>query len=248
MKRKEAFTLMELVLVMMISGILIASVLIGKEMTSGAELRGLMRQYEKYTSAINNFDDSYGQYPGDFKRAYDYWADSCDSEAVCNGNGDAKIAAYKESHLVWFHLQKANLIGGGYTGEGDGDDNTQTAGVNVPQGELIPVQLSVVYYEGDEFPANQHYMVMGAAKAEDIGYSVALAPNDAYLIDEKFDDAMPSEGKVLGRNGFKEGNYTNSNCLVDSDNNHVDNDAEILEDIYYNADVDSAECILGLVF
>jgi prepilin-type N-terminal cleavage/methylation domain-containing protein len=246
--RRNAFSLLELTLVMTIIGLIAASFMMGKQLTKGADIRGLMRQYEKYVSAINSFSDRYDDLPGDFNSAYDYWPTACETEAFCNGDGDRKIEAYKESHLVWYHLEQANFIGGGYSGAGDGDDYTQTKLINVPEGALIPVQISAIFYEGTEFPASRHYIIFGAAKSEDIGYGEAFRPNDAHIIDEKFDDARPGKGKVFGRNGYDGTNYTDSNCLIDVDSVHVDNSDAGAEDSYYNNDIDSVECILALGF
>jgi prepilin-type N-terminal cleavage/methylation domain-containing protein len=245
-QKQNAFSLLELAFVMVIIGLLASSFQFGKTITKNSNLMSLLKQYDKYTSYIGNFRDRYDAYPGDFSSAYDHWPVECGSAELCNGDGDERIEAYRESHLVWLHLQSARLMGGDFSGAGDGDDNTQTAKVNVPKGRLYPVQFSVVYYEGEEFTQGKNYVIMGAAKSEDIGYGPALTPNDGYYIDEKLDDANPGKGTVLGRNGYVANDYENSNCLIDSNGVHVANAASTVADALYNTDLGTEECFIAI--
>lgn len=244
----KAFTLLELVVTMTIIGLLVASFTVGKYLTQGSELRNLMRQTEKTIGAINNFADRYGQYPGDFNDAYDYWPNACETEEACEGNGNGKIDSNSESLLAWLHLSNSSLITGNYNGQGNGDNVTQTGGINVPKGNFGLIQLGLIYYEAEQFPDSFHYLILGGEKSEDIGYGAAIAPNDAYLIDEKMDDTFPGSGTVIGRNGYKDGDYENSNCLVDNLDGHVANNATDILDAFYNGNVNGLECMLAIKF
>lgn len=246
---RKAFSTIELIMVMLVMSLLVFVFVFGKKMVHNSDLIGLMHQYQKYASYIEGFHDRFDYYPGDFNNAYEYWPDYCDSEEECNGDGDDEIEAYEESHLVWLHLRASGVIGGTFTGIGDGDDYTQTGGINVPEGELYPTQFSVVYYEGSEFPDDNHYIIIGGMKSEDLSYGAAIKPDDAYYLDEKLDDAYPSHGIVWGRNGYRGEDYDSSSCLIDTElGEHVSNSTTDSLNVTYNSNVDNRECFLAIRF
>lgn len=245
--RRNAFTILELVFTMTAIALLAMLIVYGKKLRESSDLAGTMRQYTKFSSYITTFRDRYNNFPGDFAEAYDYWPSACSSAELCNGDGDEKIEAGQESLLVWLHLSQADLLGGVFTGAGD--DISQVGGVNVPKAKLYPNQFSAIYYEGSEFTNNKHYLIIGAAKSEDLSLANGLKPNDAYAIDEKFDDKLPGQGIVLGRNGYQNGDYDNSSCLIDPDNSsHISNNAENIADAIYNGDSDLLECFIAIRF
>ena len=57
-----------------------------------------------------------------------------------------------------------------------------------------------------------------------------------------------STGNVYGRNGYKDGSWINSNCLIDANGNRVDNSESEDKTIEYNMNLDTTECIMGFSF
>ena len=247
MQYKKAFSLVEMSLVLILIGILVVTILVAKEMRAGATNRMVIKDIDRIQVALNQFYDTFGDAAGDSNKIYKFWANECASEAVCNGNGNRIIEAYKESHLVWLHLSLAEIFAGNFTGAGDGDTQTQTRDVNVPRSVIENGQYSILYYDWGQFP-DHHLILLGTQVAGDIGYGAVLDANAAYEIDNKIDDGLPSTGNIYGRNGYKNGSWLNTNCLIDVNNNNVINSESEDKNIEYNMNLETKECIMGFRF
>ncbi|MBT4989651.1 MAG: prepilin-type N-terminal cleavage/methylation domain-containing protein [Rickettsiales bacterium] len=240
---RKAFTLIELAIVMIIIGILISTILFASEFRRSAEVRATMKQILDYQIAYNNFQDRYESRPGDYKRAYDFWPDSCESEAFCNGNGNGLIDTIKEAHLAWLHLANSGFVPGNFAGKGYGDDDTQKADYNAPYGHLQGTQVSLIYTNIDAFPST-HYLIFGGHKESDLGYTAIITPHHAARIDGKLDDGTPN-GMLLGRNGYIDGDWDIAQCIVDESDTHLANTSDLEGASYYENRGDSQECILA---
>ncbi len=143
-EKKQGFTLVELSIVLVIIGLIIGGVLVGKDLIKAAELKTIISDREKYISAINTFLTKYGELPGDMKSATSIWGavggnasdnytNSCygtfaaeEKTLTCNGNGDGKIAycngtqfweilcTNEENTTIWEQLANAKLVQGSY--------------------------------------------------------------------------------------------------------------------------------------
>jgi prepilin-type N-terminal cleavage/methylation domain-containing protein len=159
-EHQQAFTLIELSIVLVIIGLLVGGVLAGHEMTVQAELRRVVKDVERYKTAVSAFRDKYNCIPGDCSNATKLFGVSstgCHVPApanggeltaaggtgTCNGDGDgivynapARANGYSsyEPMLVWNHLWLAGMVSGGYNGvqvAANGYFGLQ-AGINVP--------------------------------------------------------------------------------------------------------------------
>ena len=59
------FTLVELSIVLVIIGLIIGGVLVGRDLITAATVRAQIAQIEKYQTAVNTFRGKYGYLPGD---------------------------------------------------------------------------------------------------------------------------------------------------------------------------------------
>ena len=129
MRTNTGFTLIELSIVIVIIGLIVAGVVGGQSIVKQAKLRGIVSDINKYNIAFNSFKLEYDAIPGDFNRATSYWGG-----AVQDGDGDKAIDSWPSDERLgfWEHLQEAGLISGSLSG-----DNVAGAqnviGVNVPQ-------------------------------------------------------------------------------------------------------------------
>ncbi len=117
-------------------------ILVAQGLIRTAELRSIITQKERYSTAVNTFRNKYNALPGDLINASTYWgaADGVDgnqancytntlttSPLTCNGNGSGIVAdtditliengvncATCEGLLFWQHLANAGLIEGTY--------------------------------------------------------------------------------------------------------------------------------------
>lgn len=95
-KYNKAFTLVELAIVIVIIGLIVAGVLAGQGLVQQAQLRSIISEQDQIKVALQNFRLIYDAEPGDFDDAYTYW--NCGaSEEECNGNGDGLIQTNKPS-------------------------------------------------------------------------------------------------------------------------------------------------------
>src|SRR5262245_43945576 len=118
--RQDGFTLIEVAIVIVITGLLMGWVLKGQELITSARVRNLISQQDSFRAAYYGFYDRYRALPGDYSQAATSIASigaACGNNG--NGNGDGRIAdtasASDEHRLVWEHLSKAGFIHGSYT-------------------------------------------------------------------------------------------------------------------------------------
>jgi len=243
--RKSAFSLVEMAIVLIIIGILASTAFVAIDIKQGAAVRLAAKEIEEINVAISNFYDSFHEVPGDFDKTTQYWPNDCSGGAsACNGDGDNIIEAYKEAHLAWLHLSAANLYPGQFTGAGDGDSNTETAGINVPASVFNGAQYAIIHYEWDEFP-DQHMILLAAKKNSDVAKTRALDANSAYELDARIDDGKPGSGSVYGRNGYNGSDWDSTTCIIDTNGDRVANSETINSSWEYDMNRSTKECIMG---
>jgi prepilin-type N-terminal cleavage/methylation domain-containing protein len=69
MRSSSAFTLIELSVVLVIIGLIVGGVLVGRDLVQAAALRSTLAQIDKYNQAANTFKGKYGGLPGDLDLA-----------------------------------------------------------------------------------------------------------------------------------------------------------------------------------
>jgi len=200
---KQAFSLVELSIVLVILGLLVGGVLSGQSLIRAAELRSVSSEYQRYSTAVGTFRDKYFALPGDMSNAISFWA--------TNGNGDgdglievtatfaAADPATNEISTFWRALSSAALIEGSYTYI---DNSILTAGTNNPRAKLsnagwnvgnlgTVAVTSVVYFDGTY--GNVLYFGGGTNATAPTGI---VRPEEAWNIDTKMDDGRPATGSV----------------------------------------------------
>jgi prepilin-type N-terminal cleavage/methylation domain-containing protein len=189
--RKGAFTLVEISIVIVIIGLVLGGVLVGRDLIAAAEMRAVISQQEQIKTAVMTFKTKYAGLPGDMNNAAAFGfastpstignADGCIS--VCYGSFTSSGSYYMteiqsfdmtdngfEIPNFWRHLSQAGLISGTYDGNANGFDS-QSVGKTMP-----PVQgkakLGWVVY------ANYEYLPTNAAMMQSLNdFGVALQGN-----------------------------------------------------------------------
>lgn len=221
MHKKQAFSLVELSIVLVILGLLVGGILAGQSLIRAAELRAVGSEYQRYMTAVNSFRDKYFGLPGDITNATAIWgtAGTCPgtsaspstTAATCNGNGDGimspNIATSNELYRFWQQLANAGLIEGTYSGVANSTtagDNYALIGTNVPRSKLSIAGWSITnigtvtlasasFFEGNYGGV----LYFGAGNAAANTNMPAMLPNEAWNIDTKLDDGRPGLGRVL---------------------------------------------------
>lgn len=216
LKKEGGFTLVELAVVMVIIGLLIAGILKGQELIANAQVTATVAQAQGIEAAISGFQDAYDDMPGDVVnpavRLPNCNAAPCN--VVGNGNGrvdgnpGAAINAGTEPVVAFNHLATGDFLGGILT-------IPQTAAVNFGD-ELLETEIgnsgftigfaaapggatSVINATTNQWRAG-HYLGINANAGTAMGASgagnEALTPTFAARIDRKLDDGLPNDGSV----------------------------------------------------
>lgn len=224
---RYAFTLLEISMVMVVVGLLIAGIIVGRSMIEAAALQSVVADFEKYRQLAIAYRDKYGELPGDHSGATSIAsadagcaanpaASNTMTTATCNGDGNGMIgdstgdplatfSNYKESLLFWQHLSNEGLLTERYNGRRSTASNEITFGVNVPVSKIASASFMIRYFPTDTASGNYYKANYGnvffygapGASAADAFNTGALTPEQAKSIDAKIDDGRPGFGKVL---------------------------------------------------
>ena len=222
---KQAFSLVELSIVLVILGLLTGGILGGQSLIRAAELRSVGTEYSRFLTASLTFRDKYFALPGDMNNATAFWgaADSGDGigadctavastgPATCNGDGDGtpNSGTSNERFRFWQHLANAGLLEGTYTGTaGAGGAEHHVPGSNAPRSKISSAGWSAdsnrLGFAGDaylwSFPAGRYvFFKVGGATTTTETYGRTFKPEEVWNLDVKLDDAKPGQGRLWTR-------------------------------------------------
>ncbi len=220
--QKSGFTLLELSIVIVIIGLIVAGVSAGQSLVKQSQLRAVYSDFSKYRVAFTAFRLQYDALPGDMEKAYDYFGSAlgCTDANVnttiagCNGDGNQKIGNITtagEGLRAWQHLQQANLIEGNFL-----DTVTSTSSVAFVLGRDVPrapLPNTGWQWAADVAPSENHLRLGGEAFGSATSVNVhAIKPADAHSLDVKHDDGAVSTGQLQGINAHN-GSSWQTNCV-----------------------------------
>jgi prepilin-type N-terminal cleavage/methylation domain-containing protein len=215
---RHGFTLIELSIVLVIIGLLVGGILVGRDLIRAAELRADISAVDKFDAAVNTFRLKYNCVPGDCVNATQFL------EGAYNGNGDGVIEpslggfswlygfyiGYELAYAV-DHLARANLIA---VAPFEANDALVTvhpdkAMPTLPSGSAFVVVGEYQRTATDYVWSGKHTYRLGTRDAAIPGQWEGMiktspahyTPHDAYFIDSKIDDGKAVYGRVTaGRN------------------------------------------------
>jgi prepilin-type N-terminal cleavage/methylation domain-containing protein len=212
--KKSAFSLIELSIVLIIIGLLIAGITGGASLIKSSELRSIMGEARGYAVSVNSFFTQYDQYPGDSDK-------NVGAKSSVVGNRDNKIQFVRETPTpvtaegvdAWFDLLDigaidlplvtvtmtspealvpvTNIPGSKIKGAGWAFDYNTTTSQNV----VVLTSTTTTWGTGKG-------LVNGVATT-DVGKNVSspiITAGDALSIDSKIDDGKANAGNVQAVN------------------------------------------------
>jgi len=198
-KKRSAFSLIELSIVLIIIGLLIAGVTGGASLIKSSELRSVMGEARGYSVAVNAFYTQYNALPGDFNNTLAFGN---------SGNADGYVRYYdgteSESSNAWLQLKAIGAIDSITATTLTAATTSPTFGVHAPASKI---KSSGWVFSTISVTGVNNYVVLtgavvggtadAAAEADTLATG-ALAPADALSIDSKIDDGIATTGKVIG--------------------------------------------------
>lgn len=209
--RKSAFSLIELSIVLIIIGLLIAGVTGGASLIRSSELRAVISEARGYAVAVNSFYTQFNAYPGDYATSIytsDTVGDGDNTIEYCSASG-----LIYEGNLAWQDLETLGGVDTALTYAAG--SSSQTFGTNLPSSKIKSAGWGFDYRTTAEgassTAANQNVVALTATVGTTSSSSntlvngtniatAAIFGADALSIDTKIDDTYATTGKVRGLN------------------------------------------------
>lgn len=193
--------MLELSVVIVIIGLLIAGVTSGQQLIRGAEVAKQITQIAELRLNYKTFQSTYNAVPGDFPKGFAaFGSATCTNNLVsvqsdgCNGDGSGNLSGTNEGTLLWRHLSLSGILKANFSIYVSG---TKVIGTHVPAGII---RSSGFYAANDNYygvVALQDMLIMGGTVAGNDPFASVLTPIQAKNIDQKIDDAFPVTGRIL---------------------------------------------------
>lgn len=209
--KKEAFSILELAIVITVISLLIAAITVSSGIKHKMEINNIINDISTINQAVNTFYERYEGLPGDIYNATEIFGKDITEngnsngsindniEEACNGSGSS------ESLLFWQHLALAGLINGNY----DYCDDTK----NKMTG---PLKYSV--YTASTIEIN-HQNILAITISKEGGGAI-LSTKEAYTIDQKYDnnssDANPNLPNITGTIMHSDGSDVMKNSCINA--------------------------------
>ena len=217
--KKNAFTILESLIVIIFIVIVVATVYFVKKINQQNDIKSLIMQIKKYDIAIDAFTQKYHALPGDLTNTVSYGITESNTDGDDNNivTDDVKriFIANGEITNFWMHLSKSKMLDENY----DGAQNEKAkTGTTFPMSK-IGDKIGIIAYGAN---GKTFYQVGYDFADYDRLYTSdkSLKTIEAYLFDKKIDDANPKKGRVVAASGtVLNGTNNDNDCIKFSEYN-----------------------------
>ncbi len=206
---RGGFTLIELSIVLVIIGLIVGGILVGRDLIKAAENRATLGEYEKFKTAAMTFRLKYNCIPSKCWKAValgladsggvaDPYADPCIAYPDMPWLAGADEICWDDALNFWYQLARAGLIGGAYVGY-SGQDASAVG--NIKAGREYPI--AAIKTQGwwingnNPLHINQFSLLDLALPTPTGDFASSVTPSQGYYLDTKVDDGLPDSGRVL---------------------------------------------------
>ncbi len=209
----QGFTLIELAIVMVIIGLLIAGITVGMNLVKQAEMNSIISDMQSFQTAYGNFVKRYRAVPGDMTNASSYFENCAETNTNCNGDGNGLIAFAEglpdESYSAWRQLAIGNFINHPIVIIPNSWVGVEIIGSTVPASQIASagyIMAGAAAFFGDDganFATSPwsdnvtNAVFIGKVSAMGLGNS-SLRPEEAFNIDVKIDNGAVNSGSFTG--------------------------------------------------
>lgn len=223
---RKGFSLLELSIVLVVIGLVVGGIMTGNDLIKQSLFKKVVAEKDKYASAIMQFTEKYAELPGDITKSSTYWSSCATPATDCNGNGNGYIDftagnTTTESLRMWNHLNLAGIYPNSLSGVRD------SSGYSISNSPVAPMGGYAIWSVESRTLSNQTVNALiltmgGSSGTADDAYSVLTAV-EAYSIDKKVDDGLPTSGEVQSTEGgdVAANSCANSNAYVATGTNRV---------------------------
>ncbi len=212
---RRGFTLVELAIVLVIVGLLVGGVLVGRDLVAAATLRHFTDQIAKFDAGANTFRVKYHGMPGDIKTddaaTFGFTARSGarghgDGNGMvegCGGAGSNVLGC--ETALYWRDMWQANLSPAGSVMATDIPVDGTATGFKVDDYlPVVPFRTGTYSFMYTFNGRNVYHIAAIPSVASDGTLTIqgGITPQEAHNIDDKIDDGAPDNGAVRAMSSF----------------------------------------------
>ncbi len=223
--RNQGFTLIELSIVLVIIGLIVGGVLVGRDLILSAKIRGAIGEIERINTSVYTFKNKYAALPGDIENtkaqslglsAYDTGTGSNrylgDGNSIIRHTDEGGRCCSGEQALMLLHLSQTGLLNYALKDDQIFLDGSDIGTIN----ELTTKEeISSIFPVSQYLPnahiipslhllTNNFYLAMAGFTYLGTGnnktFTTVISPITAQMIDRKVDDGAPESGIVLATN------------------------------------------------